>query len=255
MLGITRREYARLFERANTAINRKLAAFVAGDWCPGYAAKFARLAAGLRHSRAGRSRRARTSPPAPPAATRTRRSRACTRAPEPTTVIAAPTRASSSPTSPLGLEHEHRRGPGARQQGGDAAEQLGAGRAPGARAHDVGHGKAGRHDVERPSRDVAAAIHATVRRARAGTAHPPAAVDESRRALRGSDRPRTPKPSLSAARGRAVDATDDRAGGQRPHCHAHARGQPQTHDGPRHARARSRLEALGNCPRLAAVGR
>jgi RNA polymerase sigma factor (sigma-70 family) len=44
-LGITHRQYARLFERANTAINRKLLAYLAGDWCPGYAAKFARLAA------------------------------------------------------------------------------------------------------------------------------------------------------------------------------------------------------------------
>jgi hypothetical protein len=46
VLGVTRREYARLLERANTAINRKLAVILAGDWCPGYAAKFARLAAG-----------------------------------------------------------------------------------------------------------------------------------------------------------------------------------------------------------------
>ena len=45
-LAITRREYARLLERANIAINRKLAAYLAGDWCPGWAAKFARLAAG-----------------------------------------------------------------------------------------------------------------------------------------------------------------------------------------------------------------
>src|SRR4051794_25119447 len=43
--GTTPRQYARLFERANTAINRKLLAYLAGDWCPGYAAKFARLAA------------------------------------------------------------------------------------------------------------------------------------------------------------------------------------------------------------------
>jgi len=32
-------------ERANTAINRKLLAYLAGDWCPGHAARFARLAA------------------------------------------------------------------------------------------------------------------------------------------------------------------------------------------------------------------
>jgi RNA polymerase sigma factor (sigma-70 family) len=44
-LGITHRQYARLFERANTAINRKLLAYLAGDWCAGYAPKFARLAA------------------------------------------------------------------------------------------------------------------------------------------------------------------------------------------------------------------
>jgi RNA polymerase sigma factor (sigma-70 family) len=46
-LGITRRQYARLLERANTAINRKLVACLAGDWCPGYASTFARLAAGM----------------------------------------------------------------------------------------------------------------------------------------------------------------------------------------------------------------
>jgi DNA-directed RNA polymerase specialized sigma24 family protein len=45
-LAITRRQYARLYDRANTAINRKLRAYLAGDWCPGYASKFARLAAG-----------------------------------------------------------------------------------------------------------------------------------------------------------------------------------------------------------------
>jgi len=45
-LDITHRQYARLFERANTAINRKLLAYLAGDWCPGHAARFARLAAG-----------------------------------------------------------------------------------------------------------------------------------------------------------------------------------------------------------------
>jgi hypothetical protein len=44
-LGITHRQYARLLERANTAINRKLLAYLAGDWCPGHAATFARLAA------------------------------------------------------------------------------------------------------------------------------------------------------------------------------------------------------------------
>ncbi len=44
-LGIMHRQYARLFERANTAINRKLLAYLAGDWCPGHAARFARLAA------------------------------------------------------------------------------------------------------------------------------------------------------------------------------------------------------------------
>ena len=44
-LGITHRQYARLFERANTAINRKLLAYLAGGWCPGHAARFARLAA------------------------------------------------------------------------------------------------------------------------------------------------------------------------------------------------------------------
>ena len=44
-LHITHRQYARLFERATTAINRKLLAYLAGDWCPGYAARFASLAA------------------------------------------------------------------------------------------------------------------------------------------------------------------------------------------------------------------
>jgi DNA-directed RNA polymerase specialized sigma24 family protein len=44
--GIThRRQYARLLERASAAINRKLVAYLAGDWCPGHAARFARLAA------------------------------------------------------------------------------------------------------------------------------------------------------------------------------------------------------------------
>jgi RNA polymerase sigma factor (sigma-70 family) len=45
-LDITHRQYSRLFERATTAINRKLVAYLAGDWCPGYASRFARLAAG-----------------------------------------------------------------------------------------------------------------------------------------------------------------------------------------------------------------
>jgi RNA polymerase sigma factor (sigma-70 family) len=45
-LGITRRQYARLFDRATKAIHRKLLAYLAGDWCPGYASRFARLAAG-----------------------------------------------------------------------------------------------------------------------------------------------------------------------------------------------------------------
>jgi RNA polymerase sigma factor (sigma-70 family) len=45
-LGITHRQYARLFERANTAISRKMRAYLAGEWCPGYAARFAALAAG-----------------------------------------------------------------------------------------------------------------------------------------------------------------------------------------------------------------
>src|SRR4051795_4759492 len=44
-LGITNRQYARLLERAQTALNRKLLAYLAGDWCPGHAARFARLAA------------------------------------------------------------------------------------------------------------------------------------------------------------------------------------------------------------------
>lgn len=44
-LDITHRQYSRLFERASTAINRKLLAYLAGDWCPGYAARFASLAA------------------------------------------------------------------------------------------------------------------------------------------------------------------------------------------------------------------
>jgi hypothetical protein len=44
-LGITHRQYARLLERANTAMNGKLLAYLAGDWCPGHAARFARLAA------------------------------------------------------------------------------------------------------------------------------------------------------------------------------------------------------------------
>jgi DNA-directed RNA polymerase specialized sigma subunit len=33
-LDITHRQYSRLFERATTAINRKLVAYLAGDWCP-----------------------------------------------------------------------------------------------------------------------------------------------------------------------------------------------------------------------------
>jgi RNA polymerase sigma factor (sigma-70 family) len=45
-LDITHRQYARLFERATIAINRKLVAYLAGDWCPGYASKFTRFAAG-----------------------------------------------------------------------------------------------------------------------------------------------------------------------------------------------------------------
>jgi RNA polymerase sigma factor (sigma-70 family) len=45
-LGITRRQYSRLFERATIAINRKLVTYLAGDWCRGYASRFARLAAG-----------------------------------------------------------------------------------------------------------------------------------------------------------------------------------------------------------------
>ena len=45
-LEITHRQYSRLFERATTAINRKLLAYLAGDWCPGYASRFASLAAG-----------------------------------------------------------------------------------------------------------------------------------------------------------------------------------------------------------------
>ena len=45
-LDITHRQYSRLFERATTAINRKLLAYLAGDWCPGYASRFASLAAG-----------------------------------------------------------------------------------------------------------------------------------------------------------------------------------------------------------------
>jgi RNA polymerase sigma factor (sigma-70 family) len=45
-LDITHRQYARLLDRAHAAIARKLAAYLAGDWCPGYAAKFAGLAAG-----------------------------------------------------------------------------------------------------------------------------------------------------------------------------------------------------------------
>jgi RNA polymerase sigma factor (sigma-70 family) len=34
-LGISHRQYARLLERANTAMKRKLLAYLAGDWCPG----------------------------------------------------------------------------------------------------------------------------------------------------------------------------------------------------------------------------
>ncbi|MGH2947473.1 MAG: sigma-70 family RNA polymerase sigma factor [Solirubrobacteraceae bacterium] len=45
-LDITHRQYSRLFERATTAINRKLVAYLASDWCPGYASRFASLAAG-----------------------------------------------------------------------------------------------------------------------------------------------------------------------------------------------------------------
>jgi len=45
-LGLTRRQYSRLFERATIAINRKWMAYLASDWCPGYASKFASLAAG-----------------------------------------------------------------------------------------------------------------------------------------------------------------------------------------------------------------
>jgi hypothetical protein len=78
-LGITHRQYARLFERANTAINRKLPAYLAGDWCPGHAARFARLAAN-RATPAEARTRASTSTPARAAAPRTRRSRGYTRA-------------------------------------------------------------------------------------------------------------------------------------------------------------------------------
>jgi RNA polymerase sigma factor (sigma-70 family) len=45
-LDITHRQYSRLLERATTALNRKLRAYLAGDWCPGYASRFASLAAG-----------------------------------------------------------------------------------------------------------------------------------------------------------------------------------------------------------------
>jgi DNA-directed RNA polymerase specialized sigma24 family protein len=45
-LGITRRQYSRLLERARVAVTRKLAAYLAGDWCPGHASRFASLAAG-----------------------------------------------------------------------------------------------------------------------------------------------------------------------------------------------------------------
>jgi RNA polymerase sigma factor (sigma-70 family) len=45
-LDITHRQYSRLLERATIAINRKLVAYLAGDWCPGYASRFASLAAG-----------------------------------------------------------------------------------------------------------------------------------------------------------------------------------------------------------------
>ena len=41
-LGITRRQYSRLYDRAQVAINRKFLAYVAGDWCPGYASTFSR---------------------------------------------------------------------------------------------------------------------------------------------------------------------------------------------------------------------
>src|SRR4051794_1192072 len=56
-LGITHRQYARLLERANTAINRKLLAYLAGDWCPGHAAGFARLAANRASSAEAREAR------------------------------------------------------------------------------------------------------------------------------------------------------------------------------------------------------
>jgi hypothetical protein len=45
-LDITHRPYSRLFERATTAIKRNLVACLAGDWYPGYASRFASLAAG-----------------------------------------------------------------------------------------------------------------------------------------------------------------------------------------------------------------
>jgi RNA polymerase sigma factor (sigma-70 family) len=45
-LNITHRHYARLLERARGVIAPTLAVYAARDWCPGWVAKFARLAAG-----------------------------------------------------------------------------------------------------------------------------------------------------------------------------------------------------------------
>ena len=55
-LDITHRQYSRPFGRTTTAINRKLVAYLVGDWCPGYASRFAHLAAGRTppHSRSRR---------------------------------------------------------------------------------------------------------------------------------------------------------------------------------------------------------
>ena len=97
-LDITHRQYSRLFERATTAINRKLVAYLAGDWCPGYASRFASLAAG--RATAAQAEQAQEHLAAcPAAAPRTRRSRGCTRVPEPRSPRDAAKRRAATPAS------------------------------------------------------------------------------------------------------------------------------------------------------------
>ena len=79
-LGITHRQYSRLFERATMAINRKLVAYLAGDWCPGYASRFAQPRRRTRDAGTGGGGARASRRPAQAAGGRTRRSRDCTAA-------------------------------------------------------------------------------------------------------------------------------------------------------------------------------